>query len=80
MQGICPNATQQVDCGARTLDGLCPAPQTITLPVPKRFFVPLETESYSSITVSLGISEAAQFPHSHGPTDLERPQPAHVGR
>lgn len=37
MQGTCPNAAQQVNCGAQTLDQLCPAPQTMMLPVPKRF-------------------------------------------
>lgn len=37
MQGTCPKTAQQVNCGAQTLDQLCPAPQTMMLPVQKRF-------------------------------------------
>lgn len=77
MQGICPKAAQQVDCGAQTLVQLRSVPQTMMLPAQKRFlFLMRQRPIYPP--VSPGTSEAAQSPRSHESTDFEQPQPAHM--
>jgi len=68
MQGICPNATQQVDCGAQTLNPLCPAPQTMMLPVQKRFLFP---KRQRAIHPSQCPWVSVKLPSSH---TLENPQ------
>lgn len=62
MQGICPNATQQVDCGGQTLNPLCPAPQTVMLPVQKRFLFP---KRQRAIHPSQGPWVSVKLPSSH---------------